>query len=300
MRELGVRAALAASSLLVMAGAANAADSFVHVGKAGSELASPFSGWVEGRYSSVDSVHDNAVAGTTVEGVDAGKWSLRGAANLRAGSFNIQVDVDGGTLDNGPYERTDVAGTVHAYLRPIGGTFAIGAFLRGTQRDFEDIRTDRPGSGEENELLYGGEIAYLAEFATLHLRAGIGTNEYGTDLASLEADRLHVGAGANFYIGENFRLDLDGTYDRVQHEILDVDTFTVDARANYRFHEKPVSVFAGYRYNTVELRPRIGGAEEEEQRYGELYAGAKLHFGTRTLQQEDRSGALWDTFTALP
>ena len=307
MRLLRFGTAVLASGLAT--GTAQAADSFIFATEPTVEEASAVSGFIEGRYgslgSSVGEEEANAAAPDDDIVVDGGKWTLRGTVNARAGDFNVQVEAEFSAVDAGPYESSIGNGTIHAYYRPTGGSYAVGAFLRGGREDFlqlSEIATERM-DGVTDDLLIGSEVAFLSEHATLHLRTGIGTRRdspRGSDVG-LDSDRLHIGAGANFYVGENLRFDLDGTYDRFENEQFqtDVDRFAIDGRANYRFASAPVSVFAGYRYETREIRSRLA-TEESESNLNTLYAGARLHFGTQTLKQEDRSGALWDTMDVMP
>lgn len=278
--------------MLASTGAGMAADEIIYSEKR-TQTASAISGYVEGRYSDIQDVQDiDAPNGIEIEGDE---WQLRGVVNARANAFNVQVEIDGLQQDLGLSERDGVRGTIHAYYRPVGGAFAGGAFLRGAVARSDDLDLEV----DEEEYLIGGEAAYLARFATVHLRAGYGQGSI--EVAGLEADtdRVHVGAGANLYLGDNFRLDLDASYDTADHDLIESETFAFDTRANYRFASRPVSIFAGYRYETSEFRDTVDETETEAST-GTLYAGARLHFGTQSLRQEDQSGALWDTLSPLP
>ena len=302
MRVLGFRTAVAVAALLAGMGTASAADEIIYTDQRVDSLASAVSGYVEGRYGMLQDVQD--VDGTANVGIDTdlegNEWTLRGSVNARAGSFNAQIEADLDIVDAGLVEGNALRTTLHAYYRPIGGAFAAGAFLKGSYGKSEAlVGSDGHVEADVFGAVAGLEAAYLGQFATFHLRAGAGLQE--TDIAGLriEADRVHVGANTNLYFGDNFRLDLDGTYDRLEHELFDADRFAFDARANYRFGARPVSVFAGYRHEAIETRSKVDGTETEFDT-GTLYAGARLHFGSDSLRQEERSGALWETYSREP
>lgn len=290
-----LRTGVAFTALAMAMSSASAADQFIHVTDT-KNLASAFSGWVEGRYGAIDEINGADGNGQT-EDVDGSRWSLRGTANLRGGSFNLQVELENVNLDGGLLETRTSAGTAHAYYRPLGGNYAAGAYLRGSYEDYTNFRDAGLPEYDATDVVAGIEAAYIGQLATLYVRTGGGirTDEFLD--TELDSDRVHFGLGANLYIGDNFRVGFHGTYDQAKNDLFDVETFTFDSRATYRFDQKPISLFAGYRYDRTETHV-FADEEETDTRLGELYAGAKLHFGSDSLRQEDRSGALWDTHFA--
>ena len=263
-----------------------------------SHRASGFSGRIEGRgaYSYVD---DGALinalgGGSDLDGVS---WTLRGVANINSGGLNLQLDGSGQTASVEGVKSHVLGGTAHAYYRPAGGSYAVGAFATLSEYDEPDLVINglRIASEDPRDVMGGAEVALLSDMATLYLRGGYGQRTVGAS----EADLYHLGAGARIFAGPSMRFDLEGALTRAEALGGQSDAYAIQAKAVYRQPGKPYSVFAGVRRDHERLKSG-GVVLGDSVSVNTLFAGARLHFGTQSLREEDRSGAVWDSLDPLP
>ncbi|MEM9734149.1 MAG: hypothetical protein AAF903_11805 [Pseudomonadota bacterium] len=218
---------------------------------------------------------------------DEDRWSLRGTHSVNfAKDLNVQVDVAYRKIDGCCADDSTFSGTFHLFKRDPK-RFAIGAW--GHMAQNEDA------IGKTNDLLAGGleAAAFMGEISILgHI--GIGVNETDTT----EQDVTIGGLEGRYYATDNIRFDAKLNMDHTQLSKLAEHTSTHFAlQANWRMDQAPVSLFAGYRYEREFLD--IEGANLDPSEADVLYVGARFHWGSDTLKQEERHGPLWQTNGAV-
>ncbi|UUP18947.1 hypothetical protein NTH_03433 [Nitratireductor thuwali] len=238
-------------------------------------------GYVEGHLHKSESKLENG------ELKGAG-WALRGTVHTGLpDGWNIQLDgaYHEGKIDD--LRLTSFSGTLHAYQRHPD-RYALGAFLQGSKAKARLSSLLAPPSAEQKltDTVGGLEGAYFLDNMTLIGKVGFGKSS----LAGLDADHLLAEAGIRYYYNDNIRFDLEGGIDRLSSDEARYDVTSLSALANYRFDERPFSVFAGYRHETAKVKTH---ATSDKVRTGTLMAGARFHFGSGSLKEEERHGPLW-------
>lgn len=209
-------------------------------------------------------------------------WALRGAASRDMGNdWNMQVDGHYGAAKAGLAKAQTKGGAAHVYYRRPS-SHAFGGFVETSQLDAQLAELAGGGKTDANAILGGLEGAYFLEQATLYGKAGAGKAIGGEK----SAVQIAAAAGARYYINENLRLDIEGDFRRWQADGKTLDTFGASTVANYRLHDSPFAAFAGYRYERT-------SSDTEPYRSHGLMAGFRYHFGSGSLKDAERNGALW-------
>lgn len=227
------------------------------------------------------------------EGTDALSGAVTGTVNVQLGrAFNAQLDLRGTARSVDGYDSETYSGTTHLYFRPEGGRYAAGGFasIEGLRLTDVDVATGTELFSEIDSYLGGVEMAYLGRAFTVLARLGYG--EISTDLGPVEiaADRYTAELGARYYLTPNLRFDLGGGVQRFEVEGASQDSYSIEAAANWRPNGGHYSIFGGVRRDRTDATDTI---------YTGFFGGAKLHFGTGSLQDEDRGGALWSPVVSL-
>lgn len=230
--------------------------------------------------------------GEDIDGVIAG---LRGSINVNTGAFNVQLDAAGRYISVEELDGSSIAGRAHAYYRPDGAGYAVGAFAGVEYLTEESGILASLGLDETATDVIGGvEAAFISRFATLYARAGYGEVKYEGE----SADRYLVEGGVRFYPMDSLRFDIGLGLNRVADGDAHADLTRVSAVATYRPSGHNYSIFGGYRHDRASFSsPAValdGGSANT------VFAGAKLHFGTTSLREEDATGALWGGPELLP
>nr|WP_172977824.1 hypothetical protein [Pseudorhizobium flavum]CAD6602676.1 hypothetical protein RFYW14_01186 [Pseudorhizobium flavum] len=245
-------------------------------------------GYIEGSYA-------RGKSGTFE--LDNSTWSLRGAVNYDTGSgFNVQGDLDWArTTVEEDFDYNRFGGTGHLYYRP-SQDFAFGAF--GSWSRFQsDIfgLAGIPGLDDDiDDKLAGIEGAWFNDAATVYAALGYGKAAYSGE----EADHYMGRLGLRYFLSDNIRFDLEGSLNRLSYDVADLDIRTLKAVANYRPETLPVTFFAGYRYD--EWEPSLDGASVGSEDNHSVMAGMRVHFGSNSLKDEERSGPIWSSTSLLP
>ena len=228
-----------------------------------------------------------------VDATDAIGGTLTGSVNARLGqSFNAQLDLRGMVRSADDFDSEGYGGTVHLSMRPEGRSFAVGVFggIEALRLEDFDLANNVAVVAEVDTYLGGVEMAYLGRAVTLLARLGYG--EASTDLNGFEisADRYVAELGARYYVTPNVRLDLSGAAQRLELAGASADRYAIEAAASWRPNGGHYSLFGGMR------RDRDDDADVVATGF---FGGARFHFGTGTLLEEDRSGALWSPLVSL-
>lgn len=276
------KAILVSIALVAHTGAAWGADYLVadhEQGLRGSH-GSPLSGRIEFRVGSTEYEIDNPLLGPPVE-ADATTWSVRGTVNASGGAANAQLDGFFGTASSFGVEEETYRGTLHGYYRPKGGMYAAGVYA---------TLASLPVGLEDAEEIGGGvEAAILLGRTTLAGRLGYSslTVDFSEDDAELYSGQI----GARFYATDNLRLDLTGMVNRLEGEGVQFDNYALEAAAHWR---------PGGRFYSLNTGVRLDHDDASGVSATTLFGGAKLHFGSSSLIDEDRSGALWHHMSRTP
>ena len=280
------RAAAPAALAMLLATPAGAADLFGEPAyhEAG---ASAISGRLElrGAYEQTETLD--------VDGPDAMAGRLSGTFNLRLGSqANVQLDAYGLSRSREGYDQDGYGGTLHVYARPEGGAFAGGTFASLESLRFDSEDTVNGGTIETDVASYlgGVEMAYLGQAYTVLARLGYGEGTRETAGLELSYDRYLAELGLRYYVTPNVRLDLGGNLQRRETVGASLNSYGVEGVANWRPGGGGYSIYGGV------SRDRF---DETDTTLVGVFGGARFHFGTGSLQDEDRSGALWSPVASL-
>ncbi|WP_336056158.1 hypothetical protein [Nitratireductor sp. CH_MIT9313-5] len=221
---------------------------------------------------------------------EATEWALRGALNADYGNgWNFQADGHYGRSDVEGFGMDELSATAHVYQR-ADDRYAAGAFVSGSRLGSDLFDALALWGADEFALGYlaGGEAAAFTDQMTFHGYAGFGTLDY----SGFELGRLAAGLGARFYANDNLRFGLDGEYQQLSYLDLSAEMFSLSGIANYRLPEQPVTLYGGYRYSDVSLQyddTEIASADAHS-----MLAGVKFNFGSASLKDEERNGAMWN------
>lgn len=235
------------------------------------------SGFLEGHVGKLDS---------RTKDQEETRWSLRGTHAVHVGSgFNVQADVEYKYNEDCCGENTTLAGTGHVFLRD-SQHYAIGAYGH--------ISNEEDATGKQEDVYhYGVEAAlFMGSFSALGA-LGTGTvytenNEYENTSGRIEG---------RFYATDNLRFDATLAMDQTTL-INAMETSThFGLRANWRMDEIPVTLFAGYRHEKEDLE--VAGINLDPSKADVVYLGARFHWGSKSMKDEERNGALWDPNTRI-
>ncbi len=209
-------------------------------------------------------------------------WVLRGAASRDMGNdWNMQIDGHYGRAKAGVAKAHTKGGTAHVYYRRPS-SHAFGGFVETSQLDAQLSELATGVKTDANAILGGLEGAYFLEQATLYGKAGAG-KAIGAEKSSIQ---IAASAGARYYVNDNLRFDFEGDFRRWQAAGKTLDTFGASTVANYRLNDSPFAAFAGYRYERT-------NSDTKAYRSHGLTAGFSYHFGSGSLKDAERNGALW-------
>lgn len=241
------------------------------------------SGFVEGSFA----YGTGKTGGFSADGT---QWALRGSVNAQLDEkWNIQLD--------GLYNRTStnvlgvtvdvnsLVGAAHAYYR-VPETYAVGAFVQGSR--FNSGLLVLAGiTNYATDVVAGGEAAVFTDYATFHAQLGFGRAFY----SGLHADQILGKAGVRVYATDNIRFDADGIWNRLSGFGGNADLYSIAATGNYRFSQMPATVFAGYQYDYGKIS--AGGVSLGDASAHSFRAGLRFHWGSGSLKDEERKGAVW-------
>jgi opacity protein-like surface antigen len=267
-----------------------------------------YSGWAgtQNSFSFIDSCIDCSLSFS--ERVNG--WALGGAGRANywiTREVSVQVDAQ-------------AEGT--SYDSPFGGRFSTHDYLvgghwswRSPQQHLFGLFAAAGDTGGEEGItfssqrhgLIGAEAQWYWNQFTLYAQGGYDTT-LGTasnnDVDTINAWFLR-GTG-RYFVNPNFLIEgtvmyANGHIDRnFGDPTLGFQTWSWQAKAEWRFPIAPFSVFAKYqgsetRYDSSDF-DNLASAKTTDHR---VLLGLKLHMGDRTLQQTDRAGATLDVMSPL-
>jgi hypothetical protein len=232
-------------------------------------------------------------------------WALGGAGRANywiAREVSVQVDAQ---ADGTSYDSHSGGGhfSTHSYL--VGGHWS----WRSPQQNLFGLFAaagDAGGIGftgdSQRHGLIGAEAQWYWNQYTLYAQGG-----YDTTLGTLSDNVNSINAWflrgtGRYFVNPNFLIEGTVMYanGRVDFNLgdpsSDFQTWSWQAKAEWRFPTAPFSVFAKYQGSQTKYDSGVGNAKVTDQR---VLLGLKLHMGDRTLQQTDRTGATLDIVSPL-
>lgn len=180
----------------------------------------------------------------------------------------------------------DIAG--HLYYRNSG--WQAGAFYQHRSFDYEsgiDPSVDASlDASVDNQHFYG--IEGQGFFGNLTVGGQLGQHKMGFASGTIEDTGTFAGLHARYFMNDNWRLDANYLYDKVDIEGIDFEVNQFGIGTEYRLNSSPLSMFAKYSRTNSEVETPGGSNDIDEDR---IMVGVKLNFGKGTLRQQDRDGA---------
>ena len=253
---------------------------------------------------------------SSIEGRDLSErvpgWALGGAGRANywiAREVSVQVDAQ---AEGTSYEFSGGGGSTHSYL--VGGHWSWRSpqqYLFGLFAAAGDAGGIGFTGSDQRHGLIGAEAQWYWDQFTLYAQGG-----YDTTLGTLHSpangiftDSINAwfirGTG-RYFVNPNLLIEGTVMYANGRLDFnfgdpsLGFQTWSWQAKAEWRFPTAPFSVFAKYqgsqtRYGSSEFE-NITSAKVTDHR---VLLGLKLHMGDRTLQQTDRTGATLDIVSPL-
>jgi hypothetical protein len=231
-------------------------------------------------------------------------WALGGAGRgnywvTRDVSVQVDAQAEGTSYDaNAISDRF----STHSYL--IGGHWS----WRNPQQYLFGVFAAAGDAGgglapAERHAVFGGEAQWYVNQFTLYLQGGYDTTVGSIDRETDSINAWFIRSTGRYFVNPNFLLE--GTFMYANGNIdfnfgepsQGFQTWTWQAKAEWRFPTAPFSVFAKYqgsetRYDTID-------SFSAKTRDNRVLLGLKLHMGDKTLQQTDRAGATLDIMSPL-
>jgi hypothetical protein len=232
-------------------------------------------------------------------------WTLGGAGRANywiSREVSVQVDAQ---AEGTSYDGSNIGGghfSTHSYL--VGGHWSWRSPQQYLFGLFAAAGDAGPSGVSSRHGLVGGEAQWYWGQFTLYAQGGydttLGTIGLGTD--SINA--WFVRGTGRYFVNPNFLVEGTVMYAN-GHINLDpgfpsggFQTWSWQAKAEWRFPAAPFSVFAKYQgsENMYGSFSELASAKVTDNR---VLLGLKLHMGDRTLQQTDRAGATLDIVSPL-
>ncbi len=239
-------------------------------------------GYVEGSFNKAfDTPYD----------VDSRTWALRGSVNFEGDSgLNLQIDANYARTSTEHVDVNQLGGAGHIYYRDP--SLAVGGFFQANRLDAGYL--DYLGDDAIKDYMGGIEAAWFTDPGTLYGRLGYGQATF----AGYSADHYLGSVSARFYVNDNLRFDVEGSLNRISYSTVDLDTQSVVISGNYRTEAMPVTLFAGYRYDHLDLS--ANNTSITTGNTNTVFAGLRFSYGSRSLKDEERKGPVWTASTLLP
>jgi len=237
-----------------------------------------------------------------------GGWALGGAGRGNywvSRDMSLQVDAQ---AEGTSYDFPGGGGhfSSHSYL--VGGhwnwrspqQYLFGVFAAAG---------DAGGAGftgkSERHGLIGAEAQWYWSQFTLYAQGGYDSTLGTVDPVTDSINAWFIRGTGRYFVHPNFLIEgtvmyANGSIDFIGDPSLGFQTWSWQAKAEWRFPTAPFSVYAKYQGSQTKFDSSdlftITGAKVTDQR---VLLGLKLHLGDRTLQQTDRTGATLDIMSPL-
>jgi hypothetical protein len=226
-------------------------------------------------------------------------WALGGAGRANywwSRDVSLQVDAQ---AEGTSYDVPGAKVSSHSYL--VGGHWS----WRNPQQYLFGLfggLGDAGGLGlfqvSQRHGIIGAEAQWYWNQFTLYAQGG-----YDTTTDSLgPVDSVNTwflrGTG-RYFINPNFLIEgtvmyANGEIEPVSGSSLGFDTWSWQAKAEWRLPTAPFSIYAKYQGSETKYDNTFGKVKDDR-----VLLGLKLHMGDRTLQQTDRAGATLDIISPL-
>lgn len=226
--------------------------------------------------------------------INSNSWGLRGSINGGVSGANVQLDGAVGWADQGGEEVKQYSGAAHLYYRPQTD-YAVGGFAHLSKSD-ATIYGLGNANAETKDYLFGVEAGWFTDQAGFTLQGGLGK----TDFDGVEANHVLVGLGMKYFLSDNIRFDAGLNFHRLDSTDRDakLDVASLQTTLNYRLDGLPVSVYGGYRLDSV--TPEVSGTRYDNVSTNSFLVGVKGHFGSNSLRDEMMNGPIWSNPTLYP
>lgn len=274
------RLSLAALTLAAMSSTAFAADLMIDSGvveapaAAASTLSGDFEGYVGG-LSLTDADETYSFTG----------YLLGGAARVNAwlsDEVSAQFDLSGETLNGGDPDGESSDYSVleaAAHINWRTSDLLLGVF--GSVGAMSD--SDYAALGDGSFATIGGEAMSTMDQIQLYGQVGY-TKGFG-DVDDVSA--LYARGEIRYFVNPNMMLSANIGAARVDYGKSDqIDAVRWGAKAEYRFDDSPISIYAAYQGNY-----QTESDEDEEWTVHTALVGIKFNFGSDTLEDAAKSGA---------
>jgi hypothetical protein len=183
---------------------------------------------------------------------------------------------------SGTIKTTSVA--THLFYRGAG-KFLVGAI---GQVNFNQIGV-YSSQIDTKQYFLGGEAQARLNNLTLTAQAAYRKDDFGS--ADYKLDGVATTAQAKYFIDSNWSIAVKGEYSSMNFDLadLDLEQWRLGVSTERRLASVPVSLFGKFGYG----ESKADVAKLHDTR---MMVGIKFHFGSRTLQQRDDSGASLDPF----
>ena len=251
---------------------------------------------------------------------DGGKSDSDKTYNLRASvayqdpsHFGGQVDAVYSKYDIGRNSVSNVDLAGHLFYR--NEQYLLGGFVQyrkpsmTANRDFSadpiigawvnrilinEFVSEQVFWGVEGQA-YFGDVTVSGQLAKQEF-----VNQTDLSVGNVLKDGYVANIKAKYFINENWKVDAGFNYNKTNlsetffnNSSTSIDQKTYSIGTEYRFVEHPVSLYAQYSHNEINLG---GGGLDSDQ----LMAGVKFNFGSTSLKGRDRSGASLDPISQQP
>lgn len=244
-----------------------------HAGDGSTAAALPWSGHVEGYFGLA------TLPGVTVR---AAGGTARANASF-AQKWNAEGEIFGDSLFNSAGNLAAFGGAAHLYWRDPS-SHALGGFIT-TNGLWGD------GNLFATHTRVGGQAQAYLDNVTLYGQAW-----YGQERTIGNPVPLNEWGGRSmvrWFANDNLRFDGEVTWLTVSGGGIQASGIIAALQANYRFTDKPVSVFARY---------QVDHPMQDAAFVGDLHRftlGARWSFGSSSLKEEDRYGATMEAPTRI-
>jgi len=219
-------------------------------------------------------------------------WALGGAGR---GNYWISRDMS---------VQVDAQAEGTSYDIPGGGHFSTPNYLAGGHLSWRSPQQhlfglfggvgDAGGSFSQRYGLIGAEAQWYWHQFTLYGQVGFDTTLSSNDVSDTSA--WFIRGTGRYFINPNFMLEgtvmyANGDIDFNGGPSIGFETWTWQAKAEWRFATAPFSVYAKYQGSQTSYDQPFFFDKVTDHR---VLLGLKLHMGDRTLQQTDRAGATLD------
>ena len=181
----------------------------------------------------------------------------------------------------------------HAFARNATGLVGVIGQANSTSDNFG-------GDTQNRRYFIGAEGQYFLGAVTLY--GQVAYQDYSiinTTNVDVGGTGFNLAGQVRYFATPDLMLALKADYEKLngtgEANGIDVSSWRVGGRAEYRFAATPISAFGDLSYRSSEVSYNSTYKENETR----ALVGLKLNFGSKTLFERDRSGASLDPIDAM-